>query len=168
MPPSVAIMEIAPGEAGIFQSLEAMRLGVRKELSDPLVRDTAGRLVAGCGPADDACRAAAVFSFVRQKMDYVPDPVDVEAVGLASYHLQQIAETGMTYGDCDDAAVLVATLAMAVGIPARFAVASFRDDLELHHVWAEVRLQDTGWENLDTFRAERLQANPTRIVYRAI
>jgi len=168
MPPSMAYMPLAPGEAGIFQSLEAMRRGVLKETYDPFVRSFASRLVSSCAPSDDACRAEAIFQFVKARMDYVPDPTDVEAVGLASYHLNNINADGMTAGDCDDAAVLVATLANAVGLPVRFAVASFRADRELHHVWAEVRLRDGDWTSLDTFRSERLNTDPTRIVYRAV
>lgn len=165
MRPSMAIMELAPGEAGIFQSLEAMRLGVRKETSDPFVRETASYIVKYC--SDDACRARMIQTFVRARMTYTPDPTDVEAVGLASYHLARIANGEQSTGDCDDAAVLVATLANVVGLPVRFAVASFRADRELHHVWAEVQVQGE-WRNLDTFRSERLQSEPTRIEYRNV
>jgi transglutaminase-like putative cysteine protease len=158
------MMELQPGEPGIFQSLEAMRLGALKEATDPIVRGAALELVATCGPKDDACRASRIYALVKSRMRYVPDPVNVEAFGLASFHLENIANTGQTQGDCDDGAVLVATMATAVGLESRYAVASFRSDRELHHVWAEVKLPQ-GWYPMDTFRSERLQLEPTRVEY---
>jgi transglutaminase-like putative cysteine protease len=157
-------MEIAPGEPGIFQSLTAMRLAVLKERADPLVLAVARKVAAGCGPDELECKAAALYAYVRTSMVYTPDPEDVETVGTASYHLQNIVQRGVTAGDCDDAAVLLATLAAALELQVRFAVASFRPDRELHHVWAEIRTA-RGWNQLDTFRSERLNHEPTRVVY---
>lgn len=167
MTPVVQTMEIAPGEAGIFQSLTAMVLAARKERVDPTVRAKVHELTASCAPTDQACKAAALYSFVKSRLDYVPDPEDIEAVGLASYHLANVAAFGRSEGDCDDGAVLLATLGAAAGFPVRYAVASFRDDLELHHVWTEFRVNGK-WVNLDTFRSERLQSEPTRILYRVV
>jgi transglutaminase-like putative cysteine protease len=157
-------MEIAPGEPGIFQSLTAMRLAVLKEKADPFVLAVSRKVAAGCGPGEFECQAAALYAYVRTNMVYTPDPEDVETFGTASYHLQNIIERGITAGDCDDAAVLLATMAASLDLQVRFAVASFRPDLELHHVWAEIRTSG-GWNQLDTFRSERLNQDPTRVVY---
>ena len=56
---------------------------------------------------------AAIFDHVKQHVQYVPDPVGVEYVAPPA----ETVECGG--GDCDDQAVLVASLCEAVGFPTR-------------------------------------------------
>lgn len=95
-------------------------------------------------------------------MVFVPDPLETEAVGWPSFHIQAIREEGNTGGDCDDAAALAGALARSVGRPVRLIVASFRPDRKLHHIWAEGWAGEAGWVELDPFRAERFEGRPTR------
>ena len=143
-----------------------MKRAARREAHLPAVRDAAARVVATCGPTGMRCRAFRLLQYVRQAMRYVPDPREVEAVGLASFHLQNIARQGYTWGDCDDAAVMLATMARAVGLRTRFAVASFLETRALHHVWTEA-LAGGEFLTLDPFRSERLLRAPSRVLVTA-
>jgi transglutaminase-like putative cysteine protease len=164
MPPARldSLTQTVGGETAIWQAVEAMKRGILEEAVSPAVRIFASQLVASCRPNDPTCRAARIFAFVKSRMRFVPDPFQVEALGLASYHLKLIQERGETYGDCDDGALLIGTLARAVGLPVRLAVASFRSDQKFHHVWAEVRVPN-GWAELDPFRSERFNRKPSRL-----
>jgi hypothetical protein len=126
-----------------------------------MVRHYAGQLNRGCAPYDHDCRLERIGKFVADHMNYLPDPVGVEAIGLASWHLKNIRVGGQTDGDCDDAAVLAGTLARCVGRPVRLHVASFLPDRRLHHIWAEARGRDR-WIQLDPFRSERFNRPETR------
>lgn len=84
-----------------------------------------------------ARQAQNLLDEVRRRVRYVRDPIDVEA--LASPRL--VLEHG--HGDCDELATLLASLAMNVGIPARFVAATpDAGDAEWRHVWVELQIGD--------------------------
>ncbi len=155
---------LPPGEAGIWTTLRAIRDATRQQAADPGVREAAHAIVAGCGPNDSECRGERIIQWVRERLAYVPDPVEVEALSLATSHLRRISESGTSAGDCDDATVLIATLARAVGIPVRITVASFRDSKQFHHVWPDLVLGGS-WKEADIFRSERFSLAPTRVMH---
>jgi transglutaminase-like putative cysteine protease len=155
--------QIAPGEAGIFQSVAVIKALIRKEASDPIVRSAVSRIVAGIAPGDNTGRLSRILSWVRANLSYLPDPREVEAVGTPVFHLNNIRVTGSSSGDCDDSAALVGALARSVGRKVRLHIASFRADRRLHHIWAEAQ-GDRGWVQLDPFRSERFGRKPTRSV----
>ena len=143
-----------------------MSRAIRSECSRPDVRDTAARIVRGCGPRGFRCRIRRVLEWVRTRVEYIPDPIGVEAVGLASFHLERIKRDGVSFGDCDCAATLIGSLLRAVGFRVRLAAASFLPDRRLHHVWAEAFDPSRGcWVEVDPFRSERFSDRPTRLVY---
>ena len=151
-----------PGEVGLWRTVEVIRAGIRRESALPAVRAAAALAVRGCGPTDTVCRARGIQDYVARVMQYVPDPVGVEAVALASSHLANLERHGHTWGDCDDATALIGTLAHAVGLPVRVTVASFRPDRFYHHVWPEI-LAGMRWLDLDIFRSERFAGRATRV-----
>jgi len=154
--------QIPRGEPGIWQSVATIRRLIRLESPAPVVRAYAALISRRSAPDDHDSRLLAIRRFVSDHMVYLPDPVDVEAVGLPSYHLEAIRTTGGTAGDCDDAAALAAALARSAGRPVRLAVASFLPSQKLHHIWAE-GLGRSGWIDLDPFREERWTSKPTRL-----
>lgn len=141
-----------------------MRRAVLAEAATPIVRSWATRATSGCRPYDDGCRAFRILEFLRKHMRFTPDPLGVEAFGTPAFLLSQLAAEGRIYGDCDDAAVLGAALARAVGLRARFAVASFRPDGAFHHVWPEA-YAGGAWFEMDPFRSERFGGLPTRSLH---
>lgn len=73
---------------------------------------------------------AEVFEWVRGNVRYVPDPVGIEYVQSP----QETLEVGA--GDCEDMAILVASLYEAVGIPARLLHV---ESYESGHMYAQAR-----------------------------
>lgn len=85
---------------------------------------------------------SAIHRFVKSRIKYVNDPVSVETVQQPEITLKLGA------GDCDDQAALVAALARALGVPARFVVIG-ADRNSFRHIFPEL-LVDGNWLNADT------------------
>ena len=81
---------------------------------DPLIKRAADRIVSKSGCQTKVCSTKATFYFVRDKFDYVNDPLRFE-------YLKSARESLVTQnGDCDDAAILAANLLQSIGIRTRF------------------------------------------------
>lgn len=154
---------IPRGEAGIWQSVGGIRALIRSEAARPIVRTQVAAIVAGVAPNDHDERLRRILAWVKLHLEYLPDPVGVEAVGRPSYHIGNIRSAGQSNGDCDDAAALTGALARAVGRKVRLQVASFLPSGRLHHIWSD-GLGATGWVEMDPFRGERFRRAPVRLV----
>jgi transglutaminase-like putative cysteine protease len=148
-----AVRSIPKGQAGIDVTLGVMVNIARKDCALPIVRDEAQRIVRGLSPYAAGERARRILAFVRDHVEFVPDPLHVEAITLPAEHLRRIRVEGITQGDCDDAATLISTLCRAVGVETRYVAASYIPGRGIHHVFAEARGLD-GWITLDPFRSE--------------
>lgn len=79
---------------------------------------------------------------------FAPDPPEVELLKTPQLMLEEAAETGHARGDCDDAAILGASLALRMGLQARFVVLGFEPNGPYGHVYAEV-WDGRRWLDLD-------------------
>lgn len=137
-------------DAATRQTLARMAELVDRRASDPAVRQLALEIVREAPPRDVRGQIARLRSFLARHTRFVADPVQDELLIDPARLLGEIATTGAAYGDCDDVAILAATLGQAIGIPARFQVVSF-DRGPMAHVWTE--LADGGaWHELDVTR----------------
>jgi len=115
--------------------------------SMPAIREKALELmqsVYASGPGD---YVEGVRHFVTSSMVLVGEPD--ELVVSPRVMLSNILERGRTYGDCDDAAVLVAALLYAIGIRSRFKAIAQAPDGSYQHVFTEYNFGG-GWIPLDT------------------
>lgn len=112
--------------------------------NDPVVKQTADRIVSlsGCGN-NKICQAKAVFYFIRDRFDYVSDPLKYEYVKTARESLS------VNVGDCDDASVLASNLLQAIGISTRFVFVPQHVYVQAYLPDAPRTLQKEGWVNLD-------------------
>ena len=78
-----------------------------------IVADKVSSLACEYGDNYQMCQAKALYYFVRDEFDYVPDPV---AYDYIKSPLESLYSKG---GDCDDATVLLSSLLGAVGIRTR-------------------------------------------------
>lgn len=85
------------------------------------------------------------FFFVRDRIRYARDPVDVELVQDAQRTLE------IASGDCDDKVTLLCSLLASAGYTTRF-ICGGHNDAEMEHVWCEVYLD---------WRDEWLPLDPT-------
>lgn len=136
-----------------------MRQLARRECILPIVRGTAVAITIGAG-ANREAQAGLIRRFLSEHCAFVRDPADIELLTAPAVQLTTIRQTGMTPGDCDDVAVLAASLALAIGLRARFVAVGRR---AFEHVFTVVGDGRHWWE-LDVTRPfqdipEELQRN---------
>lgn len=137
-PYSVTYRPLSRGVKGTEETLAIMAAAVRGELEpdhsgfqSEEIRGCAVSLISGNQGHDSQGEIHALFYFVRDRIKYVRDPIDLERVQDAMRTLQ------LGTGDCDDKCVLLATLLAAVGYLPRFTVQS-QDGIDFDHVYVEV------------------------------
>lgn len=143
------------GNAGIRRTLRKMGQLARHDLSHPLLVQTTGRILAdSTGPADQARR---IREFLTVYVRFLPDPSGLELVRSPVFMLREIEAHGQTQGDCDDVATLGAAMGLAVDLPARFVVLSFKPHAPFSHVFTELATP-AGWLELDTTAPDQFPA----------
>lgn len=71
---------------------------------------------------DYPAETRAVESWIRQHLHFVRDGLKVETLKSVDRMLAEVRESGRFIGDCDDAAILTASLLMSLGHPVAFQV----------------------------------------------
>lgn len=124
---------IPEGKAGAIATMQQMAVLVRQAVRDnnQHIREFALPLAVAAG--DFPSQARALQEWVKSNISYIRDPPDVELVQTPQYTLQHRA------GDCDDQAVLLASMLMATGHPARFVAVGFRNQ-PLSHVMVQTKI----------------------------
>lgn len=146
---------IPGGDLGTWATLRAMRALVRAGIADRLTVETAQRIVSSCPPRDVVCEALTIRAFLTSNFRFVRDPAQQETLHPARILLEQLARDGVASGDCDDAAILGATLAAAIGFTPYAVVTGYRvPGASFRHVIATVPLDASGsrWVDFDVTR----------------
>jgi Transglutaminase-like superfamily len=134
------------GDAGVSQTIQEMRSLVDQALRDPSILRTAKDIVRSVPAFDDYAEAQALYNWVRQNIRFTKDPVDKETLYPPSELLQIRA------GDCDDISMLLGTLLMAIGYPARLMTVAANGD-EFSHVYVEGQINGQ-WIPMDPARSD--------------
>lgn len=134
---------IPDGREGIKATLRIMVMIARKARATPDLRTLAQTLVQGCPENDARCEAATLQAYVQNNVRYVKDIRDVETVQLPLDTLR------LKSGDCDDKALLLATLLEAIGYKTRFCALGVSGG-EYSHVMTQVLIPGMGWVSLET------------------
>ncbi len=134
--------QLLDGLPGVNQTLDWMAHLVRRDAADLHVRGFALNLVSSCGGHEFDCEIEQLFHFVRDRITYRRDPVQVESVQdtLRTLHVFQS-------GDCDDLVVCLASLLGSLGHKSRFVVLGKTRE-RFTHVYLEA-LTKKGWLALD-------------------
>lgn len=146
---------LADGDAGTRQTIEVMRDLVQRGVAHPLVRQTAVNIARTVPPGDLNAIGRAIRRWLQEHVHFVYDPMNVEHVTAPDILLSECEVRYFTTGDCDDIAVLGATLAGAVGVQSRFVVLGFGPDPEapMGHIYTEV-FDGAQWTDLDITRSQ--------------
>ena len=122
---------------------------VRNSLADSRVRDQAIELVRMMTITNYTEFARAVSDWVRDHYQTIGEPD--ETLIPPAEQIEKIDRNGTVYADCDDAAMLVAALCCAVGLPARFRAVFPLADGGFSHVFVEtdVGVGEGKWLALD-------------------
>jgi hypothetical protein len=134
------------GDAGVAQTIDQMRGLVDEALRDPSILRTAKDIVRGVPAFDDFSEARALYDWVRSNIRFTKDPVNKETLYPPAEMLQ------IRSGDCDDISMLLGTLLMAVGYPARLLTVAANGD-EFSHVYVEGQI-DGQWIPMDPARSD--------------
>lgn len=95
---------------GISKLAESVnRFSTRLTPYEPLVRNTAVRIARESPGPYNIGQAFAIFDWVKRNIRYVSDPADSEYIAFPRETIQNLA------GDCDDMAVLTASMIKAIG-----------------------------------------------------
>jgi Transglutaminase-like superfamily len=147
----VAAEPLLNGDPGVAQTIAVMRQLVDEALRDPSIIRLATDIVRHVAAFDDLAEANALYEWVRRNIRFTKDPVNKEKLYPPAELLKIRA------GDCDDISMLLATLLMAVGYPARLmtiAAPNSPDSFSHVYVEAEIPAGSNQWIPLDPARAD--------------
>ena len=127
------------GEAGTRKTLQLMQRLALEGSRNVTVREAAINAVrqAGARPHDHEAEAFALFAFVRDRVRFTRDILNVETLQGPRYTLHVMA------GDCDDRATLLAAMMRAIGLPADLSFrvsASNPNSRAFSHVYVVARI----------------------------
>lgn len=111
-----------------------------------LVRRVTEEVVRQVQPKDYLGEILAIRYWVTEHVRYTSDPLHVELVRDAQALIEEILEHGTVTADCDEIALLIATMCLQIGRVAKFAVVGFGEAGQYSHVFAlaqEPRSNDT-------------------------
>lgn len=138
LPDKVQRFTMPGGDGGTFASVSQMARLVREGATDPLVRETASQIVAGVDGRNPVAQASAIRSWLAGHFQFLRDPLGAELLHTPRLMLTRIMQSGTVRADCDDAAILGASLARSIGLRTRFVVVGFlASNAPFRHVWAE-------------------------------
>ena len=89
-----------------------------------------------------------IVDFTRDRVIYLADPAGAEYVIDPIALLELIRTKGRAYGDCDDKALLLASMAGAVGFETRIVGVHLHDPIYWDHVITGIRM-DGRWVDID-------------------
>jgi transglutaminase-like putative cysteine protease len=162
--PPARLLTIPNGRAGTLATLKTMRQLVRASLRAPAqaIRTKAHAIIraAGVPPRSYYREADALQQWVRDRIHYVKDPVDLELVQAP----ERTLEIGM--GDCDDKSTLLAALLCAVGHPCNFVAIGMKGG-PLSHVLVETRIKNK-WVPAETIIQRPFGWYPTGVTSRLV
>jgi len=127
------LMGIPSGAAGTRKTLRLMRGMITRAKRDFDFRRLALDIVRDLPPKNWKAEARAIQEWVKQNVRYVRDIQGIETL----HSPQKILE--YRQGDCDDQAMLVATLLESIGFSTRLHAIGFRPG-SYSHVFADVQL----------------------------
>lgn len=143
------------GHAGTFRALEGMAQAVRGEIgpdfsgfNDPAVQQFAAQLTRAAH-GSDRDEIAALYDFTAHRIKYLEHPKDQQVIQDALRTIQ------IGSGDCVSLSVLLATLLLARGIPARLVAQYTGDEDQYSHVYVEAQMRDGAWFPLDPVASDK-------------
>lgn len=139
-----------PGLSGVLREIKRL---IQKFTGDPQLRDLAVKITAGASPDPRTGLpdrrnydhlAQAIYFWMKRNIQYVRDPYGIEWLQSPDVTVKR------GYGDCDDQAILGASLMSAIGIPTRLAVvkANPKHPDEFTHVYVEYQANGV-WKPFD-------------------
>lgn len=160
-PDHVVLASLPSGEAGVDATLRHMARFVKDGKKDHQLRVLALGIVKGLAQKDYYGEATLLHRFVRDRIRYVKDVDGIETLQTPQ------ATLGLGQGDCDDKAVLLATLLQMLGHPVRFVAVAVGDNPNFSHVYIETKV-GPNWYAAETTEPWPFGAFAKRITRRKV
>jgi hypothetical protein len=105
------------GIKGNLKTIKFMQKVARERSGHPIVREFALKIIQAAGIPSHNYKeeALAIGDFVKQRMRYVRDPRESELLQDPVMLIEKLEKYGYAQGDCDDMALLIATLLLSTG-----------------------------------------------------
>jgi len=144
----------AGGDAGIIQTLKAMRQLIIASDATREIKTTAKKIIAGISPGNETAQVDAIFDWVQQNLKYVRDIYDVEELtqpDRIAYNINNQLDSHSS--DCDDFAMLLCALLRSVGFKTRVEALAIQSVEGYDHARAAVYIEHlNGWWPLEATR----------------
>lgn len=142
------LSQIPNGKPGVAATLAIMRRLTRSGKKTPLIRELALRIVNPIPPKDWRGEITAIRDYVRSNIRYTRDIRGVET-------LQSPVQTlRLRAGDCDDMAILTASLLESIHHPTKFTAIGFAPN-QFCHVYPQTKIAHK-WVTVETTEPVRL------------
>lgn len=138
--PDTTTMSIGSGEAANYRTIEIMKDIARKRSRSPIVRQLALKILLAYDVPSNYYinEAIAIADYVKQKVRYVRDIDAVETLHDPLTIIDQI-KRNEAQADCDDMALLIATLLLSIGHQPSFKIVKYKKDSpSFNHIYVVV------------------------------
>jgi transglutaminase-like putative cysteine protease len=154
-----------PGDFGNLETAANMAVLARSRQNDPLVRSAWTDITRGVTPPTTYDEGMMLRTWLAGHFSFLVDPEgegvfggteDIELIRDPDVMLQEIQASYTAHGDCDDAAILGAALALGAPVPfsgVHFVLVGLDPNLPYTHVFTEI-LTARGWLDLDVTRGQ--------------
>ena len=124
--PKIEYLKIPGGVRGNMKTLQYMIIQARRYSGLPIVREFALWILNSKGTVSHRHRdeALAVGEYIQKGIEYAKDPVHIEYLQSPVKLIKDI-RAGKARGDCDDMALLAATVLLSIGIQPYFKVVKY-------------------------------------------
>lgn len=125
--PQVTNMKLGEGVKGNYDTVKIMSQVAHARKGHPMIRQLAETILlsAGVGSMDYANEALAIGEYIRQKVRYVRDPSGIEQLQDPILIAEKISQN-RAQGDCDDMALMIATLLLSIGHDPYFRIVKYK------------------------------------------
>ena len=107
--------------------------------------------------ARDLRSPQAIRRWLARRFEFESDPPGLELLKAPDVMLREWEDGGKFTGDCDDAAIMAAAVALAAGFRVRWVVVGFRPGGPFRHVYAEA-WDGRRWVDFDVTRPAQFPA----------
>lgn len=125
----------------IEERIATIQLLIEKSIQDPEMRKLALQVTSRCPERDQRCEAEAVYHAIKQRIRYTGDVAPIyfsetdTVEGVDLYQSARRTWQDMRGGDCDDQAILGATLLALNGIEPILRVVRQKNDPDWSHIF---------------------------------
>jgi hypothetical protein len=145
--PDQELKKVGNGINGNIDTIEAMRKLAREFSRHDLVKRLATNIIhyKNIPSHHYLDEARAIGEFVQKHIRYVKDPVGTESLQAPDMMIRMMKDVGYSMGDCDDMALLTASLLMSIGIKSKFRAVRYKDSVQgFNHIYVVVYENNIG------------------------